>query len=106
MTINTVRFYTKAGCHLCEHAEELLELLAEECPLDLKIIDITTDIDIFDRYRYEIPVIAVEGGGSVSGRISEADLRRVLQLGAPRPRPEGVVGPFANSREGSGSGAK
>jgi glutaredoxin len=84
VTIRTVRFYTKAGCHLCEQAEELLEALIEECPLDLEMIDITTDVDIFDRYRYEIPVIAVEGGGTASGRITEADLRRILHLGPPR----------------------
>lgn len=83
--ILTVRFYTKPGCHLCEQAEELLESLAAECPLDLEVVDITTDMDIFDRYRYEIPVVAVEGGGTVSGRITEADLRRVLRLGEPRP---------------------
>jgi glutaredoxin len=84
VTIRTVRFYTKPGCHLCEQAEELLEALMAECPLDLEMIDITTDVDIFDRYRYEIPVIAVEGGGTASGRITEADLRRVLHLGLPR----------------------
>ena len=86
MTIQTVRLYSKPGCHLCEQAEALLEVLAEECPLDLQVIDIMADADTFDRYRYEIPVVAVEGGGSVSGRIDEADLRRVLRLGPPRAR--------------------
>lgn len=85
MTIRTVRFFTKPGCHLCEQAEELLEQIATECPMDLEMIDITEDMDIFDRYRYEIPVIAVEGGGTASGRITEADLRRVLHLGPFRP---------------------
>ena len=91
MTILTVRFYTKQGCHLCEQAEELIEALATECPLDLEMIDITTDIDIFDRYRYEIPVVAVEGGGTVSGRITEADLRRVLRLGGPRRMADPII---------------
>jgi hypothetical protein len=104
MTIRTVRFYTKPGCHLCEQAEELLEALAFECPLDLEKIDITTDIDVFDRYRYEIPVIAVEGGGTASGRITEADLRRVLHLGAARPRPDALPEELAGPREGSGHG--
>lgn len=85
MTIRTVRFYMKPGCHLCELAEELLDGLVSECPLDLEMIDITTDIDLFDRYRYEIPVVAVEGGGTASGRITEADLRRILHLGLARP---------------------
>jgi hypothetical protein len=58
----------------------LLEEVALECPLDLEIFDITTDMDLFERYRYEIPVVAVEGGGSVAGRISRDDLRKVLRL--------------------------
>lgn len=85
MTIRTVRFFTKPGCHLCEQAEELLEQIAGECPIDLEVIDITEDMDTFDRYRYDIPVVAVEGGGTASGRITEADLRRVLHLGPVRP---------------------
>ncbi len=44
-----------------------------------------TDVDLFERYRYEIPVVAVEGGGSVGGRITLEDLRRILRLSAPRP---------------------
>jgi glutaredoxin len=84
VTIRTVRLYSRQGCHLCEQAEELLEELAAECPLDLDIVDITNDPDLFDRFRYEIPVVAVEGGGTVSGRISMEDLRRVLRLGPPR----------------------
>ena len=85
MTIQTVRLYMKPGCHLCEQVEDLLEVLADECPMHVEQVDITTDIDIFDRYRYEIPVVAVEGGGTASGRISESDLRRILRLGSPRP---------------------
>jgi len=101
VTVLTVRFYTKPGCHLCEQAEELLEALAEECPLDLEVVDITTDIDIFDRYRYEIPVVAVEGGGTASGRITEADLRRVLRLGEPRRAAPTIV-PGAIAEVGDG----
>lgn len=91
MTIPTVRLYSKPGCHLCEHAEDLLEEITAECPLDVEIIDITTDTDLFERYRYEIPVIAVEGGGTISGRITIEDLRRALHLGLPRlPRPSAM----------------
>jgi hypothetical protein len=76
--------YARPGCHLCEVVEELLEELLGECPFDLEQIDITTDMDLFERYRYEIPVVAVEGGAIVAGRITRDDLRRVLRLGPPR----------------------
>jgi hypothetical protein len=85
MTISRVRLYSRPGCHLCEVVEELLQELLGECPFDLEQIDITTDMDLFERYRYEIPVVAVEGGAFVAGRITRDDLRRVLRLGPPRP---------------------
>ncbi len=85
MTIPVVRLYTKPGCHLCELAEGFLEELSRECPLAVEQIDIMTDVDLFERYRYEIPVVAVEGGGSVFGRVTMDDLRRILRLGPPRP---------------------
>ena len=85
MTIPVVRLYVKPGCHLCEQAEELLEELSGECPLAIEQIDIMTDVDLFERYRYEIPVVAVQGGGSVGGRVTLEDLRRVLHLAPPRP---------------------
>ncbi len=56
----------------------LLEEVAAARPISLQTIDITTDMDLFSRYRYEIPVIEVEGGGTVSGRVTLADLQRAL----------------------------
>ncbi len=73
-----VTFYTKAGCHLCEQAEELLDALRAEYDLQVTAIDITTNLDIYERYKYEIPVVAVEGGGTAGGRIDEPALRRAL----------------------------
>jgi hypothetical protein len=89
VTILRVRLYSRPGCHLCEIVEDLLDEVARECPLDLEVLDITTDMDLFERYRYEIPVVAVEGGGSVAGRISKDDLRKVLRLGRAKPIPLG-----------------
>lgn len=73
-----VVFYTKPGCHLCEQAEELLEDLQADYELRITPVDITSDPAVFERYRYEIPVVVVEGGGTVSGRIDVAALRRAL----------------------------
>ena len=84
MTIPIVRLYMKPGCHLCDLAEELLDEVSSECPMSVEQIDIMTDVDLFERYRYEIPVVAVEGGGTIGGKITIEDLRRVLRLRPPR----------------------
>lgn len=77
--IRHVTLYTKSGCHLCEHAEELLEDAWPDYDLRVTTIDITTDLTLFERYRYDIPVIVVEGGAAVSGRIDAAGLRHALE---------------------------
>ena len=73
-----VRLYDKPGCHLCEIAEEMLDDLRDEYEFTLIQTDITTDQTLFDRYRYEIPVVALEDGRSVSGRLTIDQIRALL----------------------------
>jgi hypothetical protein len=72
-----VTLYGKAGCHLCEDAELLLQLLARTYPLIVTTIDITSDLTLFERYKWDIPVI-VTAHGQISGRISGPALRRLF----------------------------
>ncbi len=76
--LHHVIFYTKAGCHLCDDARDLLEGLAAEITFELTEIDIRTDPTIFETYRYRIPVILIDGQRIVEGRIGEEDLRRAF----------------------------
>ena len=76
-------FYTKPGCHLCEQAEELLDDLRHDYDVHVTVIDITRDLAVFERYKYEIPVVVVAGGGVVSGRIDPVALRRAFQPAHP-----------------------
>lgn len=77
--VRHVTFYSKPGCHLCEDVEELLDALRDDYDLRVTWIDITGDLEIYERYKYEIPVVIVEDGGTASGRIDEAALRRALR---------------------------
>ncbi len=78
LSAHTVLFYTKAGCHLCDDARDLLEDLAAEIAFELREVDIRTDMQIFEEYRYRIPVIIVDGKATVEGRISLEALRRAF----------------------------
>ena len=69
-----VVFYTKAGCHLCDNARDLLEDLAADIPFELTEIDIRTDPDTFETYRYRIPVIIINSQAIVEGRINQEDI--------------------------------
>ena len=75
----SVTFYTKAGCHLCEDARELLEEIAEETAYTLDETDIRSDPAVFEEYRYRIPVIIINQEMLLEGRIEAVELARAFQ---------------------------
>lgn len=80
MGIVTVTMYGKAGCHLCDEAREHLETLAAEREFELREVDIRGDPALFERYRYRIPVITVDGEERLEGRIEEDDVRALFDV--------------------------
>jgi glutaredoxin len=74
-----VTFYTKAGCHLCEDAREMLDEIAATIPYDLTELDIRSDMTLFAQYRYRIPVIIVNETTTVEGRIQYSNLANALR---------------------------
>src|SRR5258706_14670179 len=75
-----VTFYTKAGCHLCEEARDMLDDIAAQTTFELTEIDIRSDNEIFERYRYRIPVIIIEDDTILEGRIEYRELARAFQV--------------------------
>src|SRR5579859_739525 len=69
-----VIFYTKAGCHLCDNARDALDEIATHTSYELREIDIRSDMALFERYRYRIPVILINGLEVAEGRITYEDL--------------------------------
>jgi glutaredoxin len=75
-----VTFYTKTGCHLCEEAREMLDDIAAQTEFELTEIDIRSNPDIFEEYRYRIPVIIIDATTVVEGRIAYSDLARAFHV--------------------------
>ena len=75
-----VTFYTKAGCHLCEEARDMLEDIAALTTYELTEIDIRGDSAIFEKYRYRIPVIIINDETVIEGRIEFRDLAKAFHL--------------------------
>ncbi len=51
--------YVRPGCHLCEAAEEWLAELAAEHGAALREFNILADPDVYERYKWQIPVLAI-----------------------------------------------
>ena len=75
-----VTFYTKAGCHLCEDARDMLDDIAAQTSFELTEIDIRKDMNIFEQYRYRIPVILINNETIIEGRIEFRDLAKAFHL--------------------------
>ena len=56
-----VVLYTRAGCHLCDEAKELLRELRKQAAFGLREVDIDQDPELRARYNDEVPVIFIHG---------------------------------------------
>ena len=75
-----VTFYTKAGCHLCEEARDMLEDIAALTTYVLTEIDIRSNPALFKKYRYRISVILINNETLIDGRIEFRDLAKAFHL--------------------------
>jgi glutaredoxin len=78
MLIRQITLYTRPGCHLCEDAAELLERLGARISIEVAEVNILNDVDLFERYKHSIPVIAIAGGLTLQAPIEAEVLERVL----------------------------
>ena len=63
--MSSLTLYTTLGCHLCEHAETLLE--AAGCHFVSS--DIAEDLTLLERYGTRIPVVRDSRAGNWDGHL-------------------------------------
>jgi len=73
--VRRVTLFGRAGCHLCDDAQAVLDRVGE--PYDL--VDIESDDELFKRYLERIPVVAVDGAEVFDFFVDERALRARLQ---------------------------
>jgi uncharacterized membrane protein/glutaredoxin len=91
--MHRVLLYTKKDCPLCDEAEALLARLQGEYQFIVETVDIASDDDLFQRYRYAVPVVAVGDGLAIEAPVTEERLRWALDRipglrTAPRAQPQ------------------
>jgi hypothetical protein len=59
----TLLFYSTLGCHLCEEAETLLDVLKTQRNVTVEAIDISTSAALVERYGIRIPVVKNQATG-------------------------------------------
>jgi glutaredoxin len=77
-----VIIYSKPGCHLCDEAKQAI--LAAGCndQITLTEINIESNPDLMSKYRYDIPVIAINGVEAFIHRVDPLEFRaKILSTG-------------------------
>jgi len=74
--------YSRPGCHLCDVMKETITRVAQDVPLTLEEVDISSDPALEARYGLEIPVLLMDGKKIAKYRVGEDELRRALEARA------------------------
>ena len=78
--MTNITVYSKKGCHLCEVAMQKLLEIQQEFPFSLTEIDIENNDELFEKYKYLIPVIEINGKEVFTYKIDENKLKEILSL--------------------------
>ena len=73
-----VVLYTKPGCHLCDEMKEQMRQANCEELYTLEEVDIETDSELLTRYRYEIPVLLINGTETFRHRLRADEFRAYM----------------------------
>ena len=76
----TITIYSKKECHLCDIAKEELEALQCEFDFSINEVDIEKDKLAFEKYKYLIPVIEVDGEIISTYRVNREKLTNMLKF--------------------------
>jgi hypothetical protein len=72
-------FYFKEGCWLCDTTEEMINGLKEKYEIRVKKISIESDDELYELYRFDIPVLEFKDGSTLHGHIRKKNLLKKLE---------------------------
>jgi glutaredoxin len=73
-----VIIYSRPGCHLCDEAKRAIESAQCDNEYTLEEIDIESDVELLRRYRYDIPVVMINGEEAFRHRVTAEEFRERL----------------------------
>lgn len=88
--------YSRNGCHLCDHALDLLAGYAAYLPQVIEV-DIDADPGLVEKFGQCVPVVEVDGRVRFRGGVDERLLRRLIEGTAPLGGDSQTPGPLPHS---------
>jgi glutaredoxin len=73
-----VIIYSRPGCHLCEEAKAAIAQADCSDQFTMEEINIESDNELLRKYKYDIPVITIDGLESFIHRLTPQEFRRKI----------------------------
>ena len=75
----TIEVMTKKDCCLCDDAKKIIEQVIAGMRAEIKMTDIESDPELFERYKEKIPVVLINGEESFVYKVHPVTLRKKLE---------------------------
>jgi glutaredoxin len=72
--------YSRPGCHLCDEAKVAIQSSGCDDQFTLEEINIESDPELLTKYKYEIPVVTLDGAEIFRHRVNKARFRELVQV--------------------------
>ena len=73
-----VIIYSRPGCHLCDEAKTAIQNSGCSDQFTLEEVNIESDDELLRKYKYDIPVIMIDGIECFIHRLTPQDFRRKI----------------------------
>lgn len=80
MTKQHVTIYSRPGCHLCDEAKAVIQNAGCRERFTLEEINIESDDELFKKYKYDIPVIMIDGVEAFRHRVDASAFIRLIRV--------------------------
>ena len=74
-----VIIYSRPGCHLCDEAKAVIMSAGCSDQFTLEEVNIESDEELLRKYKYDIPVISINGVATFIHRVNQHDFIRVIR---------------------------
>lgn len=76
--MRSVVLYTRDGCTLCRHAKKVIIGVRREIEFAFSEVDIGWEGDLYDLYKFDIPVVEIDGKRAFKHRVDPDALKARL----------------------------
>ncbi len=74
-----ITVYSRPGCHLCDEMKAVVHRVSRTLSVSVAEVDISGNQELEHLYGLEIPVLMVDGRKAAKYRVTEGELRKILE---------------------------